>query len=119
MLHLGNATFVADPNDDAACLLEHDAAKRHLVWAAELLGVPAKGLLSALTTKTIQTPEGPIVTPITASAADFNRDSLAKTIYARLFDWLVDQARPPPCWCACRPRVCRCNSGADGSRGHR
>ena len=37
VLHLGNATFVANPNDDAACLLENDFAKQHLIWAAELL----------------------------------------------------------------------------------
>ena len=53
--------------------------------------VEAKGLHHSLTTKTIQTPDGPIVSPITAAAAEYNRDSLAKTIYARLFDYIVDQ----------------------------
>jgi myosin V len=93
VLHLGNTTFTANPNDDNSCLLEHEIAKQHLIWAAELLGIPPQGLHKALTTKTIQTPEGPIVTPITAAAADFNRDSLAKTIYSRLFDYLVEQVR--------------------------
>jgi myosin heavy subunit len=105
VLHLGNATFIANPNDDAACLLESEVSKRHLMWAAELLQVPAQGLHHSLTTKTIQTPDGAIVSPITAAAAEFNRDSLAKTIYARLFDWLVGQV---PCASAAAAATCDC-----------
>jgi Myosin head (motor domain) len=37
VLHLGNATFTANPRDDGTCLLESERAKQHLMWAAELL----------------------------------------------------------------------------------
>jgi Myosin head (motor domain) len=36
-------------------------------------------------------PAGPIVSPIDVKAATDNRDSLSKTIYARMFDWLVEK----------------------------
>ena len=56
---------------------------------AELLGVDKEGLRRALTTRTRQTPEGPIVSPLDAKAATENRDSLAKIVYSKMFDWLV------------------------------
>ncbi len=34
-------------------------------------------------------PAGPIATPLSAQAAADARDSMAKVVYARLFDWLV------------------------------
>lgn len=56
---------------------------------AELLGVSRDGLAHALTTRTRQTPEGPIISPLNVRAATENRDSLAKIIYSKMFDWLV------------------------------
>lgn len=47
------------------------------------------GLAHALTTRTRQTREGPIVSPLNVRAATENRDSLAKIIYSKMFDWLV------------------------------
>jgi hypothetical protein len=57
--------------------------------AAFLLGVDKEGLRLALTTRTRHTPSGPIVSPLDARAAAETRDSLAKIIYAKMFDWLV------------------------------
>ena len=57
--------------------------------AAELLGIDKEGLVKALTTRTRHTPEGAIISPLSVQAATENRDSLAKIIYAKMFDWLV------------------------------
>jgi myosin-5 len=59
------------------------------VCTAYLLGVNKEALFKALTTRTRQTPDGPIVSPLDAKAALDNRDSLAKIIYSKMFDWLV------------------------------
>lgn len=93
VLHLGNCDFKEDPKTDGGCMMRNEESEKHLSWAAELLRVPAEGLLKALSTRTRQTPDGPIVSPISIAAALSNRDSLAKTIYSRLFDWLVQQVR--------------------------
>ena len=41
-------------------------------------------LPQALTTRTRQTPDGPIVSPLDAKAALENRDSLAKILYSKV-----------------------------------
>ena len=44
-------------------------------------------LLATLCTRSIQTREGNIVKALDCNAAVAGRDTLAKTVYARLFDW--------------------------------
>lgn len=91
VLHLGNVAFVEAAADGADASAVDPATEEHLAAAAHLLGVDAEGLRKALTTRTRQTPDGAIVSPIDVKAAEDNRDSLSKTTYSRMFDWLVEK----------------------------
>ncbi|RVW52268.1 Myosin-15 [Vitis vinifera] len=48
-------------------------------------------LRATLCTRTIQTREGDIIKALDCNAAVASRDALAKTVYAKLFDWLVEK----------------------------
>ena len=91
VLHLGNVTFAAGDDDaaDDGCVLAGDAARAALADAAAVLRVDAARLEKALRTRVIETRDGAIEKPLDVKAATDARDSLAKTTYARLFDWLV------------------------------
>lgn len=88
ILHLGNIEF--QQGDDEAAKITNEESRQALVATSELLGVDAKGMERILTTRTRVTPEGPIASPIDVRAAENNRDSLAKTLYSNMFDWLVE-----------------------------
>ena len=91
VLHLGNVAFEEASIGGADASSVAGAAEEHLEAAAHLLAVDSEGLRKALTTRTRQTPDGAIVSPIDVKAAQDNRDSLSKTIYSRMFDWLVEK----------------------------
>ncbi|KAI5669604.1 hypothetical protein M9H77_19457 [Catharanthus roseus] len=90
ILHLGNIEFSPGKEHDSS-VIKDKKSTFHLQMAAELLMCDVGVLLATLCTRSIQTREGIIVKYLDCNAAVAGRDALAKTIYARLFDWLVEK----------------------------
>ncbi|KAK8980870.1 hypothetical protein V6N11_048000 [Hibiscus sabdariffa] len=90
ILHLGNIVFTKGKDADSS-VPKDDQAKFHLQTTAELLMCDAKALEDALVKRVMVTPEEVIKKSLDPQSATINRDGLAKTVYSRLFDWLVDK----------------------------
>ncbi|KAK4397650.1 Myosin-15 [Sesamum angolense] len=90
ILHLGNVEFSPGREHDSS-VIKDQKSNFHLQMAANLFRCDVNLLLFTLTTRSIQTYEGIIVKALDCNAAVAGRDALAKTVYARLFDWLVEK----------------------------
>ncbi|XP_058197989.1 myosin-11-like isoform X1 [Rhododendron vialii] len=89
ILHLGNVEFAKGKEIDSS-ILKDDKSKFHLQMAAELLMCDFDALEDALLKRVMITPEEVIKRSLDPVGALVSRDGLAKTLYCRLFDWLVD-----------------------------
>ncbi|KAF9615027.1 hypothetical protein IFM89_021598 [Coptis chinensis] len=90
ILHLGNIEFSPGKEHDSSTIKDQNSSF-HLQMASTLFMCDANLLLATLCTRSIQTREGMIVKALDCNAAIASRDALAKTVYARLFDWLVEK----------------------------
>ncbi|KAJ1385112.1 P-loop containing nucleoside triphosphate hydrolase [Sesbania bispinosa] len=90
ILHLGNIEFAKGKEVDSS-VPKDDKSKFHLKTTAELLMCDVGGLEDALCKRVMITPEEVIKRSLDPQSATVSRDGLAKTIYSRLFDWLVDK----------------------------
>ncbi|XP_004249919.2 myosin-11 isoform X1 [Solanum lycopersicum] len=90
ILHLGNIDFAKGKEVDSSVIKE-EKAKLHLKTAAELLMCDPVALEDALCKRVMITPEEVIKRSLDPRSAEISRDGLAKTVYSRLFDWLVDK----------------------------
>ncbi|XP_020571362.1 protein OPAQUE1-like [Phalaenopsis equestris] len=89
ILHLGNIEFFPGNEHDSSTMKD-TVSKFHLEMAAQLFMCDPDLLHATLCTRSIQTHDGIIVKALDCSAAAAGRDALAKTLYAQIFDWLVE-----------------------------
>ncbi|KGN45159.2 myosin-11 isoform X2 [Cucumis sativus] len=90
ILHLGNIEFAKGEESDSS-FVKDEESKFHLHMTAELLMCDPNALEDALCKRMMVTPEEVIKRSLDPHGATVSRDGLAKTIYSRLFDWLVDK----------------------------
>jgi myosin heavy subunit len=85
VLQLGNVEFSVNC-DDKVVLLTHS----EFSLVSNLLGVSADQLLLSFTERTMTTRNETFKVPLSVSSTCEARDALAKDIYLRSFNWLVD-----------------------------
>ncbi|CAN8254295.1 unnamed protein product [Cochlearia groenlandica] len=90
ILHLGNIEFCKGEDADSSSLKD-EKSKFHLQMTSELLMCDPHSLEDALCKRMMVTPEEVIKRSLDPLGAAVSRDGLAKTIYSRLFDWLVNK----------------------------
>ncbi|XP_020244632.1 myosin-1-like isoform X2 [Asparagus officinalis] len=87
VLWLGNIEFLVIDNEDHVEVISNEG----VTSAAKLLGCRVPELMLTLSTRRIQAGSDEVVQRLTLSQAIDTRDALARSIYASLFDWLVEQ----------------------------
>lgn len=90
ILHVGNIDFAKGEEIDSS-VIKDDKSMFHLKTASELLMCDAQGLEDALIKRVMVTPEEIITRTLDPASAIVSRDGFAKTLYCRLFDWLVEK----------------------------
>ncbi|POM73488.1 Myosin-like protein [Phytophthora palmivora] len=94
VLHLGNVSFTTATRNggkDDASVVDMDECGDNIQAICTLLGVEEDVLRSTLCTKQIKAGAEFITTRLPVAQALSTRDSVVKTLYSNLFNWLVDR----------------------------
>ncbi|CAK4076326.1 unnamed protein product [Aphanomyces euteiches] len=92
LLHMGNIDFdEEDTAEGEAAIVQKANALDALAMASKLLGLDGKALLKVITEREIVTRGELFVVRRNAQNAVYARDAIAKSIYGRLFDWIISQ----------------------------
>uniref|UniRef100_A0A8C7HB06 Myosin VA n=1 Tax=Oncorhynchus kisutch TaxID=8019 RepID=A0A8C7HB06_ONCKI len=86
ILHLGNVE-IKDRDSDSSIIPPNN---RHLTVFCELMGVTYQDMSHWLCHKKLKTAQETYIKPIPRLQASNARDALAKHIYAKVFNWIVD-----------------------------
>jgi myosin heavy subunit len=89
VLHIGNVAFSEMPND--SCEVNQRASGTAIADAAAVLQLNAERFCDVCTNRTVHAGRDKIKKPLTKAQADASRDALAKFIYEKMFDWLVER----------------------------
>ncbi|KAE8664852.1 transcription factor MYC4-like [Hibiscus syriacus] len=90
ILHLGNIEFSKGREIDSS-VPKDEKSRFHLRTAVELLMCDEKLLEDSLCKRIIVTRDETITKWLDPESAALSRDALAKIVYSRLFDWIVDK----------------------------
>ena len=89
LLHLGNVTFTADPEEGA--FVAPGPSREALTRAGTTLALDAAGFEKSLLTRRVKSPQAVYFSPMTVAQSQHARDAATKAVYGRMFDWLVQR----------------------------
>lgn len=89
ILHIGNVNLITDNTTDDGCIIAPDSIE-HLEKAAKLLGIDHKQLETRLITANVKVVREVIAKKLNPRDAIVNRDSICRSFYNDIFNWVVD-----------------------------